>query len=338
MKQVNRICCASLVILFFAGCFSGCMEEVIVTENVPSYGTYRGQSIPLPECQYAEDMVMLEEGRLRVALKEPDNSVFVCTSDLDRNNWSDIWDVPKEILATGEVANIALSPDGSIFLCTQRIDDTGCFVYHFWVVEKNGAYHEIFISIPEVDYATKSQISDCDFTSSGKLIVQFYTNAIFQVDLETGAVGDNLNEMEQSIIKMGCAGESVYFIGCDSVSANINDKSVSLENTMGQHLIEAIQVCSGHTPAASFWEHPEGYLFFITQKGLFCFVPGGSVVEEIISGSQLAEGDFKFLPAALAGVEDDSFYVLGNQVGGEAVLLHFIYDAETSAFSHLQPI
>ena len=55
------------------------------------------------------------------------------------------------------------------------------------------------------------------------------------------------------------------------------------------------------------------------------------MVEEIISGSQFTEGDFKFLPAALAGVEDDSFYVLGNQVGGEAVLLHYIYDAETAA-------
>ena len=343
MKPIRRMLCWMLAVLCLAGCFSGCQkEEAIVTEAVPTQssgamGRYVEQSIPLPECQYAEDLVMLDDGRLRVALRRTDGSVMVCTSGADRTTWADTWEVPGAITSTGDVAQIALSPDGKMFCYTMQAGETeGEYAFHLWAVEKNGVYQEIPITAPDVDYTIGYLIPYCDFTNSGKLIAQFQTSGVYQVDLETGAVGENLNEVEPMVFKMGCGGENTYIMGWDTVSANIDGETAALDNAMGQQIVDALRDNEGNTPKIAFWENSEGYLFFITQMGLYSFVPGGSVVEELIDGSRTTLGDTRFLPVAMTGAEDDTFYVLGNRGETGAMLLHYTYDTEIPTVSDTQ--
>lgn len=343
MKPIRQMLCWMLAVLCLAGCFSGCQkEEAIVTEAVPTQssgamGRYVEQSIPLPECQYAEDLVMLDDGRLRVALRRTDGSVMVCTSGADRTTWADTWEVPGAITSTGDVAQIALSPDGKMFCYTMQAGDTeGEYAFHLWAVEKNGVYQEIPITAPDVDYTIGYLIPYCDFTNSGKLIAQFQTSGVYQVDLETGAVGENLNEVEPMVFKMGCGGENTYIMGWDTVSANIDGETAALDNAMGQQIVDALRDNEGNTPKIAFWENSEGYLFFITQMGLYSFVPGGSVVEELIDGSRTTLGDTRFLPVAMTGAEDDTFYVLGNRGDTGAMLLHYTYDTEIPTVSDTQ--
>ena len=343
MKPIKQMLCWMLAVLCLAGCFSGCQkEEAIVTEAVPTQnggamGRYVEQSIPLPECQYAEDLVMLDDGRLRVALRRDDGSVMVCTSGADRTTWADTWEVPGAITSTGDVAQIALSPDGKMFCYTMQAGDTeGEYAFHLWAVEKNGVYQEIPITAPDIDYTAGFLISDCDFTNSGKLIAQFQMSGVYQVDLETGAVGENLNEVEPMVFKMGCGGENTYIMGWDTVSANIDGETAALDNAMGQKIVDALRDNEGNTPKIAFWENSEGYLFFITQMGLYSFVPGGSVVEELIDGSRTTLGDTRFLPVAMTGAEDDTFYVLGNRGETGAMLLHYTYDTEIPTVSDTQ--
>ena len=343
MKPIKQMLCWMLAVLCLAGCFSGCQkEEAIVTEAVPTQssgamGRYVEQSIPLPECQYAEDLVMLDDGRLRVALRRTDGSVMVCTSGADRTTWADTWEVPGAITSTGDVAQIALSPDGKMFCYTMQAGETeGEYAFHLWAVEKNGVYQEIPITAPDVDYTIGYLIPYCDFTNSGKLIAQFQTSGVYQVDLETGAVGENLNEVEPMVFKMGCGGENTYIMGWDTVSANIDGETAALDNAMGQQIVDALRDNEGNTPKIAFWENSEGYLFFITQMGLYSFVPGGSVVEELIDGSRTTLGDTRFLPVAMTGAEDDTFYVLGNRGETGAMLLHYTYDTEIPTVSDTQ--
>ena len=343
MKPIKQMLCWMLAVLCLAGCFSGCQkEEAIVTEAVPTQssgamGRYVEQSISLPECQYAEDLVMLDDGRLRVALRRTDGSVMVCTSGADRTTWADTWEVPGAISSTGDVAQIALSPDGKMFCYTMQAGDTeGEYAFHLWAVEKNGVYQEIPITAPDVDYTIGYLIPYCDFTNSGKLIAQFQTSGVYQVDLETGAVGENLNEVEPMVFKMGCGGENTYIMGWDTVSANIDGETAALDNAMGQQIVDALRDNEGNTPKIAFWENSEGYLFFITQMGLYSFVPGGSVVEELIDGSRTTLGDTRFLPVAMTGAEDDTFYVLGNRGETGAMLLHYTYDTEIPTVSDTQ--
>ena len=343
MKPIRRMLCWMLAVLCLAGCFSGCQkEEAIVTEAVPTQssgamGRYVEQSIPLPECQYAEDLVMLDDGRLRVALRRTDGSVMVCTSGADRTTWADTWEVPGAITSTGDVAQIALSPDGKMFCYTMQAGDTeGEYAFHLWAVEKNGVYQEIPITAPDVDYTIGYLIPYCDFTDSGKLMMELQQNEICQLDLETGELGQNINELERLVLKMGCGGENTYIMGWDTVSANIDGETAALDNAMGQQIVDALRDNEGNTPKIAFWENSEGYLFFITQMGLYSFVPGGSVVEELIDGSRTTLGDTRFLPVAMTGAEDDTFYVLGNRDETGAMLLHYTYDTEIPTVSDTQ--
>lgn len=352
MKQYKRWIALVLSLLGVLGCLTGCgAGDSTITQATPgtdagntgsettaaAMGRYVEQSIALPECQYAEDMVMLEDGRLRVALRRTDESVMVCTSGADRSTWETTWEVPEEILATGSVSKLALSPDGTMFCHTWKdADENGNYGYCFWVIASDGTYREIPITYPNVDYTMGFLVPYCDFTNSGKLIAQFQMSDICQVDLETGAVGENINELEPMVHAMGCAGEDTYIIGWDTVSANIDGQTAVLDNAMGQQLVDALRANEGNTPKIAFWENPEGYLFFITQDGLFSFVPGGSVVEELIDGSRTTLGDPRFLPVALTGGEDDTFYVLGSRGGDETMLLHYTYDATISTVSDTQ--
>ena len=343
MKPIKQMLCWMLAVLCLAGCFSGCQkEEAIVTEAVPTQssgamGRYVEQSISLPECQYAEDLVMLDDGRLRVALRRTDGSVMVCTSGADRTTWADTWEVPGAISSTGDVAQIALSPDGKMFCYTMQAGDTeGDYAFHLWAVEKNGVYQEIPITAPDVDYTIGYLIPYCDFTDSGKLMMELQQNEICQLDLETGELGQNINELERLVLKMGCGGENTYIMGWDTVSANIDGETAALDNAMGQQIVDALRDNEGNTPKIAFWENSEGYLFFITQMGLYSFVPGGSVVEELIDGSRTTLGDTRFLPVAMTGAEDDTFYVLGSRNGEQAMLLHYTYDTEIPTVSDTQ--
>ena len=343
MKPIKQMLCWMLAVLCLAGCFSGCQkEEAIVTEAVPTQssgamGRYVEQSIPLPECQYAEDLVMLDDGRLRVALRRTDGSAMVCTSGADRTTWADTWEVPGAITSTGDVAQIALSPDGKMFCYTMQAGETeGEYAFHLWAVEKNGVYQEIPITAPDVDYTIGYLIPYCDFTDSGKLMMELQQNEICQLDLETGELGQNINELERLVLKMGCGGENTYIMGWDTVSANIDGETAALDNAMGQQIVDALRDNEGNTPKIAFWENSEGYLFFITQMGLYSFVPGGSVVEELIDGSRTTLGDTRFLPVAMTGAEDDTFYVLGNRDETGAMLLHYTYDTEIPTVSDTQ--
>lgn len=357
MKQYKRWIALALSLFGVLGCLAGCgAGDSTITQATPgtdagqtesapnggettaaAMGRYVEQSIPLPECRYAEDMVMLEDGRLRVALRRTDESVMVCTSGADRSTWETTWEVPEEILATGSVSKLALSPDGTMFCHTWKdADENGNYSYCFWVIASDGTYREIPITSSDVDYTMGFLVPYCDFTNSGKLIAQIQLSGIYQIDMETGAVGDNINELEPMVHAMGCAGEDTYMMGWDTVSANIDGQTAVLDNAMGQQLVDALRANEGNTPKVAFWENPDGYLFFITQDGLFSFVPGGSVVEELINGSRTTLGDPSFLPVALTGAEDDTFYVLGSRDGDGAMLLHYTYDATISTVSDTQ--
>lgn len=343
MKPIKQMLCWMLAVLCLTGCFSGCKkEEAIVTEAISTsdsgaMGRYVEQSIPLPECQYAEDMVMLDDGRLRVSLILEDDSAIVCTTGADRSDWEDTWEVPEEILATGAVAKLILSPDGRMFCHTWKdVDEQGNYGYHFWIIEADGSCRELPITYPDVDYTLGFLVPYCDFTDSGKLIVELQQNEICQVDLETGELGQNINELEKTVLEIGCAGEDTYIMGWDTVSANIDGQTAALENAMGQQLVDDLRDNEGNTPRFAFWKNAEGYLFYTTQDGLFSFIPGGSMVEELISGSRTTLGDPRFLPVALTGAEDDSFYVLGDRGGGEVMLLHYTFDEETPTVSDTQ--
>ena len=71
--KIKRMLSALLTVVLVMGSFAGCGKEknaeagetLMPSVSTFATGRYVEQEIPLPECQYAMDMVMLEDGRLR---------------------------------------------------------------------------------------------------------------------------------------------------------------------------------------------------------------------------------------------------------------------------------
>ena len=121
--KIKRIISAMLAALLVLGCFSGCAKkEVAEVEITPSISTdatgrYVERNISLPESRYAEDLVMLSDGRLRVALQEENGNILLCTQGQQENTWEG-YSLPTEILASGSVESVALHSDGTVFCDT----------------------------------------------------------------------------------------------------------------------------------------------------------------------------------------------------------------------------
>lgn len=331
MIDKKRIAGMMLALLVLLSCLAGCGKdpelpavEVSQPGNANATGRYVEQTITLPASDYAMDMVMLSVGRLRVALMKADGNVLICTAGTQSNTW-DTFSLPGKITESGNIGTIALSPDGSVFCSTLQKMEDETYRPHFWFLDSSGKSREIPVTYADVDPQMGFFVPTCDFTADGRLLAQFYFKEVREVNLETGELSGNLNELETSLLTFCCAGEDAYMLGWSSGSICQGGVTEALSGVLGEQVAASLQATEGNEPKITFWENPDGYLFFTTHDGLYSYVPGGSVTEELVSGAGTSLGDPTFCPKALTGAEDGSFYVLGRQ-NGESALHHYVYD------------
>lgn len=337
MIDKKRIVSMMLALLVLLGCLSGCGKEpklsaVEVSQpgNANATGRYVEQSITLPDSDYAMDMVMLSTGHLRVALMKADGTVLICTAGTQSNTW-DTFALPGTITESGNIGAVALSPDGSVFCSTLQKMEDETYRPNFWFLDSSGESREIPVTYADVDPQMGFFVPVCDFTADGRLLAQFYSKEVREVNLETGELDSNLNELETSLLTFCCAGEDAYMLGWSSGSVCRGGVTEALSGILGEQVVASLETTEGSEPKITFWENSDGYLFFTTHDGLYSYVPGGSVTEELVSGARTSLGDPTFCPKALTGAEDGSFYVLGNK-NGESALHHYVYDQDKPTF------
>ena len=341
--KIKRILSAILTLALVLSCFAGCgkekmeqAEEVLMPSiSTTATGRYVEKEIALPDCRYAMDMVMLEDGRLRVALDQNDGSTVICTSDVNRSTWVDIVPLSGEILSSGNVESVALAANGMAFCSTMETLEDETHQPHLWVINADGTCRELPVMYEDVDPEKGFFMGYCDFTDSGRLMAQFYLSDLREIDLTTGEVGDNLNELERVVSRSSCGGEGVYMVSMDHASYHVDGETKELPDVLKAQISAALEADYGNTPKIVFWENADGYLFFTTYSGLYSYIPGGSVTEELIAGARSSIGDPSCIPVALTGTEEGSFYLLCN-LGGEPTLCHFTYDAEAPAVAETE--
>lgn len=337
----TRITLGLLALLVLLGCLSGCGKapelpavDGTKPDSTKAMGRYVEQTVTLPESSYALDMVTLSTGKLRLALEKKDGEIMICTAGTENNTW-DTFSLPASITDSGSIESLALSPDGSVFCsAVQKMEDE-TYQLHFWLLDPSGKSREIPVTYADVDPQEGYYVPTCDFTADGRLLVQFYFKEIREVNLETGELGGNLNELEVFVNKFFCAGQAVYMLGWDSGSVCQDGVTKALSGVLGEQIAASLRATEGNEPKISFWENSDGYLFFTTHNGLYSYVPGGSVTEELISGARSTLGDPTFYPKALTGAEDGSFYVLGRQ-GSGCSLYHYVYDPNAPTVADTQ--
>ena len=331
--KIKRMLSALLTVALVMGSFAGCgkeknaeAEEMVLMPSISTAATgrYVEKEIQLPACQYAEDMVMLSNGRLRLALKEESGKIMICTQGQQENTWETDF-LPDEILSSGSVETVALHSDDTIFCDT--IEDLGDGTYqpHLWVIAPDDSYRELPMDFSDLDATKGYLIAYADFTDDGRLMAQIYVSALHEIDLTTGAFSENVNEYERILSRIGSAGSSTYLLGMESAGYYYDGETKALPDVLKAQLSAELEENLGNTPKITFWENQDGYLFFTTSGGLYSYIPGGSVTEELISGSRSTLGDPRSWPIALTGCDDGSFYMLAA-VDGKPSLCYFTFD------------
>lgn len=311
--------------LVLAG-FSGCgQQESPGPVATAAKGRYVETEIALPMDGSPQDMVTLSDGRLRVGLNTTEGEPHVFTREGD--TWQEDVQLPQSLPGLGKLDMLRLSPDGSVFLSLVKGLGDGTYEYHLVLLSPTGELRELPVDYPEANEKDGFLLGGADFTDSGKLMVLFSFDDLREVDPDTGALSENLNELGIWANMGGiCAGEDTYLLSSDLCARLREGQQEKLTDVLGEQLTASAKTEEGSRGKNALWQNNQGYLFFTTGEGLYSFVPGGSVTEELVSANKSSFGDPSFLPRALTGTEDGSFYVLG-MLGGEAVLCQYDFDA-----------
>ncbi len=311
--------------LVLAG-FSGCgQQESPGPVATAAKGRYVETEIALPMDGSPQDMVTLSDGRLRVGLNTTEGEPHVFTREGD--TWQEDVQLPQSLPGLGKLDMLRLSPDGSVFLSLVKGLGDGTYEYHLVLLSPSGELRELPVDYPEANEKDGFLLGGADFTDSGKLMVLFSFDDLREVDPDTGALSENLNELGiWASMGVVCAGEDTYLLSSDLCARLREGQQEKLTDVLGEQLTASAKTEEGSRGKNALWQNSQGYLFFTTGEGLYSFVPGGSVTEELVSANKSSFGDPSFLPRALTGTEDGSFYVLG-MLGGEAVLCQYDFDA-----------
>lgn len=322
--MVKRILSIFLA-LVLAG-FSGCgKQESPVPVAAAAKGRYVETEVALPMDGFPQDMVTLSDGRLRVGLKTTEGEPHVFTREGD--TWQEDVQIPQSLPDLGKVDMLRLSPDGSVFLSLVKGLGDGTYEYPLVLLSPSGELRELPVDYPEANEKDGFLLGGADFTDSGKLMALFSFDDLREVDLDTGSLSGNLNELGIWVtMGVACAGEDTYLLDSDLCARVREGQQEKLTDVLGDQLMASAKTEEGSRGKNVLWQNSQGYLFFTTGEGLYSFVPGGSVTEELVSANKSSFGDPSFMPRALTGTEDGSFYVLG-MLGGEAVLCQYDFDA-----------
>lgn len=315
----------TLAIVGLAGCGK---KETVLPEATVAKGRYVEQSIALPAEGYPMDMTMLSDGRLRVGLMtgEQEYRIFTRTAE---GGWTEDVVLPDDVKAMGNLDFMRFFRDGSVFLSgIEKVGDRD-YRYHFAILSADGTLRELPITYPEVNESDGVLLGGADITSDDRLMLLFSFDDLREADVTDGSLSANRNELGilSTVGGLTCAGTDTYLLSdelCGRVSAGLQEQ---LTDALGKQLMASEQATTGGESKVVFWKNGDGYLFFTTDEGLYSYVPGGSVTEELISASKSSFGDPNFVPKALEGAEDGTFYVLGQQ-SGLAVLCSYVYDAD----------
>lgn len=351
MKIYKRMLALILALLVAAGCLAGCggkpdpalemtqggsKSDPLGTGDSVAMGRYVEREFPLPEGMSAKDMVMLSTGQLRVAAEDENDKTYLLTTGADRTAWEETKELPGEILDSGRIESLALSPDGTVFCDTiLKDEETGDCSFRYWILEPEGTCRELPVGYTDFDPQQGFLVGTCDFTDDGRLFANFGVMDIREVDIQTGSLSEKRNDLVRVVLEVRCGGQDAYLLGMDDCSVLHEGTDAALTGVLQETVLASLQYTMGVAPKVTFCENPDGYLFFTTHEGLYSYIPGGSVVEQLVSGARTTLGDPTFTANAMAVAEDQSFFVIGS--GGNLVY-HYVYDPDipTVPSNHLQ--
>ncbi len=310
------------------------------SESEKAMGRYLEEEVPIPEeAVYLLDISKGTEGVLRCAGITVDGGLGVWNHE-DGKNWTKAWAISKEDLNSGEINLISVSPSGAAFCVTNEPSEESESNPVYWFVDETGTAANFSFTLENADSGFGDHVYRADFSESGKLILYFYNGTICEADPKTGTLGKNINQDQALAYGFFCLGEKVFLMTeAKTLFYDLDKKETgNIDEILEKKLKSYISEGVGYSNASPFVlsAGKDGNLFFASPEGIYSYLPGGTVLEQLVNGELSTLSDPSKGLIGLCAMDDGSFYFLGLENDGTAKLYRYSYSADTPAVPEVE--
>ncbi|MDO4272657.1 MAG: ABC transporter substrate-binding protein [Eubacteriales bacterium] len=308
-------------------------SEVLEIEDVKAMGRYQEEEVSLPKgCRAIEAVEFLDTGVMRIVYSDEEQRLIAADSEDKGKTWTEKFNLtePSGKNTGYTTCPAALAKDGGIFISTAKFMGEGNnkeAITHCLYFSPQGQKKEL-----TVGEELNGIISRNDFSKEGRLFVKA-GDSVQEIDIKEDAV---ISEYEKGnpVNNFGLAGnimitifdKDIHYYDLDTGKPLDNleplTKQVSMKNS--NMFLRSLQV----NPILFIDGDEDNSLFYIDHQGMYRYVLGGSVVEQIIDAQLNSMGAPNVGFVDFAQDEEGDFYVAvsdGSSQSGTARLLRYVY-------------
>lgn len=337
-KKVSLVSCAMAFALALSGCGGNPGESPGESgEDTESYGEntakgrYMESAKTIPEgLTNLESMVRLSDGSIGIADKM--SGVFHLSKD-EGETWE-----TKEISPlievinqdSAEVTSIALAPDGGLFfsyvLWSGGVDENGNVAEQYVYMDAQGQSREVPLQSKQEDYILEQAV----FGGDGNLYLVYLTGQVYRADLNTGELTGVMKIKGQSTV-FTSSGDYIICGDMDEISLFKISTGEKLETDSVLNDFYSKEIAAVYN-IGILVDDADGQIYTASGSGLYGHVPGGSVMDELLSGELSNMGDPTRKAVSLLKGKDGGFLVAYSD--GE--IDSYIYDKDAPAVPEQQ--
>lgn len=304
-------------------------------QSESAMGRYMESEIPLPEGmqQYYAGR-KLADGRLRVFAHFAEQPGVYDSTD-DGATWTEAYQYPEEY-KDAYVNVAAMSETGAIFcnLAVGEPDEEGVSPMGGAEFSPEGEFSLIPLEIPDMgNDEIPTYMTNPVYAEEGKILVSIVgSDQIFLFDTKTGEKLRVYNEDEKPLSSFKKVGNDIYIFTDDSV--RMIDYESGEETAVDEVLKNMLESREENFFEINFYTYPilfcegqqEGELYFCNAEGIYRYMKGGSLVEQLADGklNSLAKPSMSLM--SMEALEDGSFLVFAYDE--DTKLLHYVYNAD----------
>lgn len=344
MKRILKRTIALLLLSILIVTLVGCKKEVEKTNNQGGNGA-KGRYIE-EDGSFPMDLgngfniyafERLEDDSLRIISSNKDTPIEVYASNDGGNTWEKV-SIDASVIPEGKrIDNAAIDKKGNMFISYGAPLDpndlslallSGKILYEKIDVDGNVTPLEIILpGSEESEDGWYNTLIALKIANNGDIFGIDDSGSVYQIDPTTGK-NKNIYSSNQYIYDYVLLDNKLVVAMDDGVEQYDITTGNQLENLeiLSEYLLSDSSEVSLMTAGSK-----ENELYFSNQKGLFRYILGGTLVEQMVDGSLNSMSAADAYMLQLVEKPDGSFFILYQNFQGEFHLMTYSYDENISA-------
>lgn len=322
-------------------------DKQTLKQTGPAKGRYVETNINLPEAAGNDGEILttsrMEDNSLHLAVRSEKNIFEIYESKDEGKTWNsekiDVSAIPKE----SAVLDAAMDKKGNIIIAYGKpliLDGKKSSVAEgktmYLQIDAAGKSTPLNVKLPDLDKSTDNRfnsLSKLKIAPDGDLFGIDGNGTMYQIDLKTGAIRYTYISKDAAIFQYGIVDNRLILVTGKGVEQySINDgKALDNLNVLKEYFKGVSSEAGKLNNCLLTGGNDENELYFCTDNGLFRYILGGNIVEQIVEGSlsSLALADMNYLQ--LSEQADGSLLILFKNYDSKYFLKKYSYSKEVSA-------